>query len=68
MLDVAWALVTEIYGQYEMKFEDAQTELRKQTLGAEEAKRPQQVAADNAASMAMLQSMMGDSTFKGPRG
>ncbi len=72
VVDVARALVTEIYGEYGLKFEEASDELDKRLYGPNVPDQPQAPrssrAPDDASSMAMLQAMMKDSDFGGPRG
>ena len=64
-------LVLEIYRDYGMKIEDAVNELQTRLTGdyvdqPQGAARPKRGAPDEAASMAMLQAMMGGSDFRGP--
>ena len=67
VLDVAWALVIEIYREYGMKFQEAMDEItQKVTDPADPVQRPAR-APDNASSMAMLQAMIKDSDFGGPK-
>ena len=72
MLDATWALVIEIYGEYGMKFDEANNELAKRLYEGDNTPQAQRARAprppDDAASMAMLQAAMKDSDFRGPRG
>lgn len=68
VIDVAWALVTEIYGEYGMKFQEANEELHKKLYPQEAPQRKRATKPDDAASMAALQAMMKNSDFGGPKG
>lgn len=65
---MAWALLIEIYREYGLKFEEAMTELNKVIMGPQAPETQKATERSDASAMAMLQSMMGDSDFKGPRG
>lgn len=71
VIDMSQAILVEIYREYGMKFEEAKTEIYKTLHGPEASETPkgkQHAAQNEAASMAMLQSMMSGSDFKGPKG
>lgn len=65
---MTWALLVEIYGQYDMKFFEAITELNKQVGEPESPQAQPEPAPPDAASLAVLQAMMRDSDFQGPKG
>jgi hypothetical protein len=68
VLDMTQAVLVEVYREYGMKFEEATKEIQKAISEPESPQRKKVTAQDEAASMAMLQSMMGGSDFKGPKG
>lgn len=68
MIDMAWALLVEIYRDYGMKFQEAMGELRTRLTDPETPEGKKARAPDDAASMTMLQGMMKDSSFGGPKG
>lgn len=68
VVDLTWALLMEVYREYGMKFEDAYSELQKQLGDQPPAAVQQKRTQDDASSMAMLQALMKDSDFAGPRG
>lgn len=66
---MAWAVLVEVYRDYDVKFEEAMVDLNtKMADPAAPPKRKPPSAADEAASLAMLQSMMAGSDFRGPKG
>lgn len=69
MLSLTTALVIEIYQELGMKFDEAFADLEDKLVPEGEApkKRPAP-PPDDRASMAMLQSAMAGSNFRGPRG
>jgi hypothetical protein len=67
-LPLVYALVMDIYGEYGMKFEEATTELNSRLTDPATPEGQKARAPDDAASMAMLQAMMRDSNFGGPKG
>jgi len=67
VVDMTWALLVEIYRDYEMKFEAAVSEITK-AISPESPQAEKAVAVDEAASMTLLQAMMAGSDFKGPKG
>lgn len=73
VVGLTWAVLIEIYREYGMKFDEAIKELNSQladrtTPKGRQAKAKAPTPVEEAASMAMLQSMMGGSDFGGPRG
>jgi hypothetical protein len=67
VLDIANVLIMEAYRELGMKFEEAYEDLANQVRDPVEQAKPPSVAKE-AAAMAVLQSMMGTSDFKGPKG
>lgn len=69
MLDVATALVVEVYQELGMKFDEAIADLEGR-LADPDSPLPKRAPPppDDRASMSMLQAMMGGSDFRGPRG
>ena len=65
---MSWTLVTEIYQEYGMKFQEASEELNSRLYGKEAPQTQKAAAPNDAASMAMLQAMMKESNFGGPKG
>ena len=71
MLDLVTALVIEVYQELGMKFDEATGELAGKLLDPDDPETPTKRAptpSQEKASMAMLQSMMGGSSFRGPKG
>lgn len=68
VVDMTWAVLVEVYGQYGMKFEEATKELESRLTDPATPEGRKARAPDDAASMAMLQAMMAGSDFGGPRG
>jgi len=71
VLDLVTALVIEVYQELGMKFDEATAELAGKLLDPTDPETPKKrvpTPSQEKASMAMLQSMMGGSNFKGPRG
>lgn len=68
MIDMAWALLVEIYRDYGMKFQEAMDELNIRVTDPETPAGKKARAPDDAASMSMLQAMIKDSSFGGPKG
>lgn len=73
VIDMARVLVLETYRELGLKFQEAVDELDDRIVGvdgsaAPKRERPAPRPADNDASLAMLQAMMGGSDFGGPRG
>lgn len=62
------AILVEIYREYGMKFEEATTEIKKAIAEPASPQEKKITAQQEAASMAMLQSMMSGSDFGGPKG
>lgn len=72
MLDLTYAIVVGVYQEYGMKFDEANADLAGRLYEAaptESAQKPRRAPPpDDRSSMAMLQSAIAGSTFKGPRG
>jgi hypothetical protein len=68
VIDVTWAILMEVYQDYGMKFDDAMEELNKRLTDPTTPEGAKVRAPDDAASMAVLQAMMGGTDFGGPRG
>lgn len=69
MLSVTTALVIEVYQELGMKFDDAFADLEGKLVPEGEVPKKRAVPPpDDRASMAMLQSAMAGSNFRGPRG
>ena len=66
-MHLTWALLIEIYREYGLKFDEAIKELNSRLYDDPAIPRVP-TPAEEAASMAMLQSMMGGSDFGGPKG
>ena len=68
VVNMTWALLVEIYREYDMKFETAVDEITKAISEPDAPQAKKATANEEAASMAMLQAMMVGSDFKGPKG
>ena len=70
VIDVAWAVLIEVYREYGMKFDEATTELTKAVAdpSTPEGRKARAPEPNNDQSLAALQAMIGGSTFGGPRG
>lgn len=68
VMEMTWAVLIEIYGQYGMKFEEATDELNSRLTDPSTPEGRKARTPDDAASMALLQAMMAGSDFGGPKG
>jgi hypothetical protein len=70
VIDVAWAVLLEVYREYGMKFDEATIELNKAVAdpSTPEGQKAHAPEPNNDQSLAVLQAMMGGSDFGGPRG